>query len=260
MRQVNYDHVYLWEGDNMKTLMDQKSKRLKSFFLATVLVSGATISAAQANNDALLTDTDSILNSEQINIDGQFRKKSTTAKQLAKLRKKMEKAHVEMIQKRIEDIRLQEELKIGQRLKMAFGTSSQDADSVTMGQAAVAKQNISGMLPSLEKQKKHRVIPSVGLLNVKSDNTNFDSINANLAFETTIKERFLVGLSVGYANLDIKDVNPNYANSFNSFNNFNNFGFNNFATNGLTTGREMSYKQLDIAVNGKFYVLKNIKD
>jgi outer membrane protein W len=240
----------------MKTL--SKSKRAQSFFLATMLVAGAGMTVAQADtNKSLLNDTDSILNSEQIDIDGQFRKKNIDAKQLAKLRKKIEKRHEEMIQQKIEDIRLQEELKLGQKLQAAFSDNG-NSDAVSMGQAAVAKQTMTGAAPTLMGAKKNRVIPSLGLLKVQSDNTNFDTLNANIGFETTIKERFIVGLSVGYANLDIKDINPNYA--YSSFSSFNNGFYNPYAaSSAYNTGREMSYKQLDIAVNGKFYVLKNSK-
>ena len=164
-----------------------------------------------------------------------------------------------MIQQKIEDIRLQEELKLGQKLQSIFTDNTQSSDAISMGQAAIAKQAIVGSAPTLLEAKKNRVIPSMGLLKVKSDNTNFDSLNANIGFETTIKERFIVGLSVGYSNLDIKDVNPNYA--YSSYNPYAYNGmYNPYASNSnYNTGREMSYKQLDIAINGKFYVLKNSK-
>lgn len=240
----------------MKTLKELKSKNVKSLFLATLLVAGTGMSVAQADNTTTI-DTDTILNSEQIDIDGQFRRKKLDAKKLAKMRKKIEKKHEEMIQQKIEDIRLRDELRLGQKLEMAFSGGSQNSDSINMGQAGVAKQSINGLLPSqILDTKKNRVVPSMGMINVNGENTKFDSLNGKVDFETRIKDRFLVGLSVGYADIDIKDVNPKYntASSFNNFNYFNNF--NNGFTN-LNTGREMNYKQLDITVNSKFYVLKN---
>lgn len=249
----------------MKTLQDQKRK-LSSFFLATAILAGSGFQMATANDDALLNDTETILNSDQIDIDGQFRSKQTDAQRLAKMRKNIEKKHERMIQKKIEDIRLQEELRLGQKLQDAFTGSVQNADSVSMGQAAVGKTT-AGTLAPIESMgsvtdRKNRVIPSFGLMSVNGENADFESeISANLAFETLIKERFLVGLNLGYTTLEIKDVNPNYASNFNSFNYFNYNYFNTFNTFGLsnTIGRDMKYNQIDLNVNGKYYVLKNTK-
>ena len=203
----------------MKTLKVLKSKNVKSLFLATMLVAGAGISVAQADNMTTI-DTDTILRSEQIGLDGQLNKKKVGAKKLAKMRKRIEKKHEEMIKQKIEDIRLRDELRLGQRLEMVFSSGSQSIDTIHLGQAGVAKQSINTVLPSQDlSSRKNRVIPSIGMVNVNGENTKFDSLNGKIDFETTIKDRFLVGLSVGYADIDIKDVNAKY----NTSNNFNNF-------------------------------------
>ena len=124
----------------MKTI-NGKKRRLGSFFLATAILAGSGFQMATANDDALLNDTETILNSDQIDIDGQFRSKQSDAQRLSKMRKKIEKKHERMIQKKIEDIRIQEELRLGQKLQQAFDGTVQGTDSVSMGQAGVAKSS-----------------------------------------------------------------------------------------------------------------------
>ena len=248
----------------MKTI-NGKKRRLGSFFLATAILAGSGFQMATANDDALLNDTETILNSDQIDIDGQFRSKQSDAQRLSKMRKKIEKKHERMIQKKIEDIRIQEELRLGQKLQQAFDGTVQGTDSVSMGQAGVAKTSAGTLAPMAQMgsatEKKNRVIPSFSLLSVSAEAADYESeISTSVAFETLIKDRFLVGVSLGYSTLKIKDVNPNYASTFNSFNNYN-YNYNNFNTFGAssTIGRDMKYNQLDLNVNGKFYVLKDSK-
>lgn len=244
----------------------------RSYVLAVAVVCGALSanSIAFAQDDALLEDTESVLNSEQIDVDGQFSKKETRAQKLAKMRKKIEQEHEQMVQKKIEDIRMQEELKLGQKLKNAFSGQLQNVDEVSTAQAAPQRvvAPAPAPAPAPEKiEKNNSIVPTLGLTSISVDGSeSYESeLSAGINFESKLTNRFAVGIGLGYTTMKITDVNnQNNYTGFNTFGTFNNctFGsncFNTFGTNGYLQGREMSYKQMDLNIDGKFFITPDSK-
>ena len=128
----------------MKALMTHEMKIL----VATL----AVVSSSAFAQDYLVSETEEILNSEQIDIDGQFRRESAADK-VEKMRKRLEKQNEEMVQKKIEDIRIKNEQKLATDLKGAFNGQAigtdQEVDTVETVQAA--PQTIIAPAPIIKK-------------------------------------------------------------------------------------------------------------
>lgn len=233
----------------MKTRHNQKA-------LLMLLLMGFSLQGANAQGDPLLEDTQSILNSEQINIDGNFNapKQPTAADRIENMRKKLEERNEQMVQKKIEDMRMKEEMKLANKLSNAF--NGQNMDSVNVTQAAPVKKVVAPVpVVKKKKAKRNKVIPSFGLMAISGEN-GLDlesSTNFNLAMENQVHERVSVGLSVGYTKMGITDTANQYAgvNTYNyNYNPYYNTGYN--TTYGQ--GREMEYTRLGLEVNSKFFV------
>jgi outer membrane protein W len=205
--------------------------------------------AALAQNDALLNETQDILNSDQIDIDGTYRKE-TAADRIEKMRKKLEAQNEQMVQKKIEDIRIKQETELSNKLQKAFQGNMQAMDNVqdSVGTYQAAPQRVIAPMPVEQKSDlKNKVIPFFGVK--QFDGESIDSfeakVNAGLSMENMITERLSVGLGVNYTAMDITDVA--YYNGFNQFN----FGFND--------GDEISYSNVNVSINGKFFITTDSK-
>jgi len=227
----------------MKVSMKEEMKIL------TMIALMGTSSMGLAQGDPLLAETDSILNSDQINIDGSFRKE-TAADRIEKMRKRLESQNEQMVQKKIEDIRINQEKELSGKLQKAFRGNMQAMDSMddSVGTVQAAPQRIVAPAPVVEETKapKNKIIPFFGVKQYNGDNIDaFESnVNAGLQFENMVTEQLGVGIQLNYTTMDITD-----RNSFVGFNNFNNFGFNE--------GDEINYTNLNIALTGKFYFTKD---
>jgi len=255
----------------MSPISQKQRPGFKSYVLAVALVCGALSTSALAQDDALLEDTESVLNSEQIDVDGQFSRRETKAQKLAKLRKKIEQEHEQMVQKKIEDIRMQEELKLGQKLKKAFSGQMSNVDTVSTGQAApqrvVAPAPVAAPAP-VKKEKNNSIVPTIGLTSISVDGSeSYESeLTAGINFESKLTKRFAVGIGFGFTSMKITDINPN--NNYGAFGTFGTFNtgctgfggcFNTFGTGTVTQGREMSYRQMDLNIDGKFFITPDSK-
>ncbi|OUR95309.1 hypothetical protein A9Q84_15840 [Halobacteriovorax marinus] len=237
----------------MKTRHNQKA-------LLMLLLMGFSLQGANAQGDPLLEDTQSILNSEQINIDGNFNapKQPTAADRIEAMRKKLEERNEQMVQKKIEDMRMKEEMRLATKLNKAF---SGNMDSVNMTQAAPVKKVVVAPVPVVKKKKvkKNKVIPSFGLMAISGEN-GLDlesSTNFNLAMENQVHERISIGLSVGYTKLAITDTANQYAGTnYTNYNTFNNVSpyYNTGYNNTYGQGREMGYSRLSLEVNSKVFI------
>jgi len=206
--------------------------------------------AVLAQNDVLLNDTQDILNSDQIDIDGTYRKE-TAADRIGKMRKKLEVQNEQMVQKKIEDIRIKQETDLSNKLQKAFRGNLQAMDQAedSVGTYQAAPQRVIAPMPVAVEQTelKNKIIPYFGVK--QFDGESIDSfeakVNAGLSMENMITERFSVGLSFNYTAMDITDIR--YYNGFNQFN----FGYND--------GDEISYSNLNVGINGKFFITTTSK-
>lgn len=218
----------------MKTTLTQELK-----ILAALALLSSTPSVF-AQDDALLSDTEDILNSQQIDIDGQFRKE-TAADRIEKMRKRLESQNEQMVQKKIEDIRINQEKELAGKLQKAFRGNMQAMDNMDSVQTyQAAPQRIVAPAPIVEKKDyKNKVIPYAGIRQFNGENVDSfeSSVNAGLTMENMITDRFSIGLGINYTTMDIADRNY--------FVGFNNFGFNNV--------NNINYSNINLNLNGKFF-------
>ena len=226
--------------------------------LLMLMLMGLSSQAVMGQMDPLLSDAESALSSEQIDIHGNFNapKQETAADRMAKLRKKLEERNENMVSKKIEDMRLQEEQRLAKKLQKAFNGQAMAIDSVGTQQAAPVKAVVAPLPEVKKEEKKNKVIPSAGLMTISGeDGLELESsANINLAIENQITPRLSAGISVGYTKMGITDVANQYSginyNSSNIYNPYYNTGYYN--TYGQ--GREMSYSRLGIEINSKFFL------
>ena len=237
-------------------MKNNKFRNLKNYTSILLILNAPFV---MAQGDSLLDETNEILNSDQINIDGTFRRQ-TPAERIEKMRKRLESQNEEMVQKKIENIRIKQEKELSGKLKDAFRGKMNALDEIdTVQTVQAAPQTVVAVAPSVEETEgKNRVIPYIGVKQFNGDSVDsFESnLNIGLVFENMVHERVSVGLGVNYTTMDITD-----RNTFNSFYNdpyyyndpFNNFNFNNF------NGNEITYKGLNLNLMGKYFFTMSSK-
>lgn len=205
-----------------------------------------------AQSGDILEDTDAILNSDQIDIDGMYEQpRESAAQRIEKMRKQLEKKNEEMVSKRIENMRIKEEQKLSKKLSRAFnGGNLGNVDEVSTVQAAPAK--VVAAAPVVEEKKeevkRNKIIPVFGITTFSGETIEFESkMNVGLQAESLITDRISLGLGVIYTSMNISDT----ANNFNNNYNYNNNGYNNTFGN---NGREIDYSNFSIEANSKFFI------
>ncbi len=215
--------------------------------LVALLALASMSSAAFAQDDYLTNQTEEILNSEQIDIDGTFKQESA-ADRVAKMRKQLEDQNEQMVQKKIEDIRIKQEQELANKLQNAFQGNLQamdqadtQVDSVDTVQAA--PQRVVAPMPEFAPEKEenlYKVIPYVG--GKVYDSEKIDSFNANVdtgvAIETMLTERISIGFRFGYTTMDFSDTDT-YLSSVNS---------------SFYEDLEVKYKNLSAGIQSKFFL------
>lgn len=248
----------LSRGEVMKLSTENRRLTFMSLFLATALVAGIHTPKAHAQDD-MLDEADDALQMDDINLEG----KLSPSERLRQRREKLEERNKVMVEKKIEDIRVKQEIALTNKLQDAFGKSlnNLNEDKVQVTQAApVAPQPVVAApapvvetkIIEVEKEpvkeiKKSKVIPYLGASSIKGDNIDFESkLNIGASLETLILPQISVGLGVGYSTLDITDL----ANTFlSSGSQIGSTYYNSF--NG---GRKMSYDKITVEANSKFFL------
>lgn len=203
---------------------------------------GLGLSAQVLAQSDILEDTDSILNSDQIDIDGAFEQPRESASQrIEKMRKQLEKKNEEMVSKRIEDMRIKEEQKLAKKLQKAFnGGNLGNVDEVSTVQAAPAK--VVAAAPVVEETKeeikRNKISPTFGVTNFSGDKIDFESkMTIGIQGESLLNDHISLGLGISYAAMDIQDQT-------NTFGGYNNLG----------RGREINFTAMNVDLLGKFYI------
>jgi outer membrane protein W len=200
--------------------------------------------------DALLDDTNEILQSSQIDVDGlyQERQKPSAADRLEKMRQKLEKRHENMVRKKIEDIRVQQENELGNKMRSMFNNGMNDgngmgSDSVSTAQAA--PQKVVAVEPAPEPvmaEKANRVSFNMGVANLQTSRGEFESnMNMGLSVDNMVNERIGFGIGVNYLGMDITDTSNAYLS-------------NTIFVPNYSQGREMNYKRYTFNVNMKVFL------
>jgi hypothetical protein len=228
------------------------------------------------DDQQLLEDT---VNAPEMDVDGDF-KRETESDRLAKLRKKHEMATQEMMEKKLEDRRLDNERKLNEEMRQALQGQSTPSDEVSTRDSSVAKVESSVEEDDRTwNQADFKVIPMFGVQNISNSQLDLESeVSTAIAMEAVVTKHVTVGLSLGYMNMDMTDMNANnggfgggFNSSFGGFNSFYNtyglnYGFNNpqnmynnfygqnYANAFGSQGREMSYKRFTAEINSKFFL------
>lgn len=255
----------------MKLSVKNKRQSFMTLFLATAIMAGAHNASAQ--EDYMLDDAEDVLGSgdalqmDDIEIEG----KLSPSELMRKRREKLEERNKVMVEKKIEDIRVKQEIALTNKLQDAFGKSlnNLNEDKVQTVQAApvaVAPQPVAPA-PVVETRivevqaapekvvKNSKVIPSLGASTIKGDRIDFESnLNIALNLETVVMPQVSVGLGLGYTSLDITDVSNDFVN-LGVFNPYPTTGYQNV----YGTGRKMSLGKLSIEANSKFFFIEDSK-
>jgi outer membrane protein W len=228
-------------NDTRSIKMKRLNKKAKNIITVLSLMALSPMALGQ-QDDYLLNDSEDILNSEQIDVDGQFKRKASAADRIAKMRKKLEEENEQMVQKKIENIRVKQEQQLSGKLKKAFSGNLDAQDSTPMAQAAPMRQQAPAPVAEVSSdEKQNKIIPFMGVRQYNSD--KIDSFESNftggLSFDNMVTERISVGLGFEYTTMDIVDRNQ-----------FNNF--NNFAT--YVNGEDqIRYKNFNLNIASKFF-------
>ena len=251
----------------MKLRADNKRLTFMSLFLATALVAASAHSTpARAQDDVLDEAEDALSNSDtldmdQIDIEGRL----SPSELLKRRREKLEERNKIMVEKKIEDIRVKQEIALTNKLQGAFNNSLNDLneDKVQTVQAAPAPVAPAPVAPApiietrivevpaepVKVERNSKIIPQLGVNSVKGDRLDLESdLTIGVQAETMIAPQVSVGIGLGYSTMKMTDVANTYATNggyydpqYSQYNNI--YG----------AGREMSLKKLTIEANAKYF-------
>ena len=247
----------------MKVNTDNRRLSFMSLFLATVLTMG-TVSVAHAQydlddaEDAIGSDT---LEMDQIEIEG----KLSPSELMKRRREKLEERNKVMVEKKIEDIRVKQEIALTNKLQGAFNSSlnNLNEDKVQVVQAAPAPVAPAPVAPApvietrivevaapVERvERNSKIIPTIGVQSIKGDRIDLET-NATLgiALETRVMPQVSVGIGFGYASMDLTDVSNQFLD--NGYGNMNNStGYYNM----YGAGRKMKLSKMTFEGNSKYF-------
>jgi hypothetical protein len=218
----------------------------------------------------MLDDTNDLLQDggavemPEMNLEG----KLSPSERLRKNRERLEERNKLMVEKKIEDVRIKQEIALTKKLQESFekGLNNMGEDKVQVAQAApvapapvaptVIERIIEVPAPApLKVQKDSKVIAGLGATAIKGDNIDFESkMNVNVSAENHVLPHVSIGIAVGYTTLDITDTANSFINNGYSYN-YNTSYNNSFGTN----GRAISYDRLNVETNGKFFLTVDSK-
>ncbi|EQC44233.1 hypothetical protein [Bacteriovorax sp. Seq25_V] len=208
-----------------------------------------------AQEDPLLTETaDQIVNTDQIDIEGlysQKQKQPSQADRIQKLRRELEEKHEQMMRKKVEDMRLEEERKLARKLQNALNGQMQAMDQVST-QAAAPVKTVEAVAPAPQETLNNSVSLSGGFMSLSSDTQDLEAgLNLRLGVENRVHPNITVGVGVRYVSLDTKDQDNNYINYGSYGSNYYGIYSNNNSI--YNEARTINFKQVSFDLNSKFY-------
>lgn len=223
-------------------------------------------SFAQYNEDPLLTESaDAVVNTSQIDIEGMYntqnqnsnKKKVTEADRLQQFRRDLEEKHEQMMRKKVEDMRLEEERKLARKLQEALSGQMNAMDQVTTKASAPVQTEAVAPVVS-EVEYKNSISLGGGFLNIASEKNELEaSMNIRLGMESLVHPRVAVGVGVRYMSFDTADVDNIYAsNLYNGNSYIYPYANNNYNNN---EARNIQYRQISFDVNTKIFLTVDSK-
>jgi outer membrane protein W len=200
----------------------------------------SSIGVAVANSDYI---EDQFSGEIPIDIDGSFSRPTESSK-LEQVRKKLEKQNEEMVHKKIEDIRVDNEKKLTQKLQSALTGNMPLSSSSNV-------EHVSHKSTESVNSEKERLIDlnvSVGVSNISSSTVDLEtSLSGKISVESKVHKNVLVGLGLGYTNVTMTPLTDVIGSSYYSA--YYGSGYYNVSGE---YGQTIDYDQLDISANGKF--------
>jgi hypothetical protein len=193
-----------------------------------------------------MADSDEVLNSEQIDIDGQMRPRKTEADHLANQRKQLEQKNEDMTRKKIEDMRMKEEKKISKKLQRAFnqGLGPVDGDG-----GEEAEEYSSSSSKHHGKPGGLRLTPFFGFADINGENIEFQSkFSGGLYVEGPVSEWINIGGGFSYTSVELQEYDQSYGSSY--YGHPGGSGYNNYYYMG---NREMDCTLWTVDMYGKFF-------
>ena len=243
--------------------LTKETRRLTfmSLFLASAVIAGIHSNSLKAETD-MLDSADEALSTDSIQMDNiNLEGKLSPSDRIRKRREKLEERNKRMVERKIEDIRVKQEIALTNKLQEAFGKSlnNLNVDKVQVSKAAPLAPQPVIPAPVVEARvfepkedtsleiKKSKLIPYLGAQSLKGNKVDFESkLNVGANLETMVFNQLSFGFGVGYTSLDISDT----ANDFIG----NNYQYNSGYYNSFGTGRTMSSTKLVIEANSKFFI------
>jgi hypothetical protein len=236
------------------------NKMTKCALIAMAIMSISPTILAQDN---FISATDDVLNSEQINIEGQWQKpvvEKSSEEIIEEAANKAEINNAKMIANKIKKIKIPSKQMEKIRKKQAKTLSAKIAnlfggeeDSVSTSSSGTLKANLpQQQVASNYTQNKIKIIPAGGMTMIEGEGISLESkISTGIAIEANVHPRFSVGMAFNYNNMDLVDIDDNMYNGYmnNGFIN-NGYGYGNQ----VTQGRELSYNQFNVDLNSKFFL------
>lgn len=246
----------------------KKGNKYVSLTLSALAMVMPLAANAQVSDDPLLNETDSVVNTSQIDIDGYYNtnnqnqyqqqntKKVTEADRIQKLRRDLEEKHEQMMRKRVEDMRLEEERKLARKLQDALNGQMNAMDQVSTVSAAPVKTEVKVEEVKKEESLKNSVTISGGFLNISSETNDFEaSANIRLGIDSKVSERFSVGVGVRYVSFDTEDGNNSYLSSSNYYGSY----YYPYYTSSQYQTRTINFKQLSFDISSKVFLTVDSK-
>lgn len=219
--------------------------------LAFLVLAAGSINISYAQD--MFDDTDELLqDGSAIQMDSmQIEGKISPSEMLRRRREKLEDRNKVMVEKKIEDIRVKQEIALTNKLQDAFnkGLNNVNEDKVAVKEAApIAPQPVVIQPTIIEKviekekvvekevEKKSRVIPSIGYESLKGADIDLETkLSLDLQLETKINPNTALGFSIGYSTMSATDLYTGMQN------------------------RPLSYGKLKIGANGKYIFAEDAK-
>ncbi len=239
----------------MKLRADNKRLTFMSLFLATAIMAVSAQSTIVAAQDDVLDEAeDALANSEtmdmdQIDIEGRL----SPSELLKRRREKLEEKNKNMVEKKIEDIRVKQEMALTDKLQNAFNNNTNEDKVQTVQAAPVAPAPVIETryveVPApVRVEKNSKIIPQLGINSVKGERLDLETdITIGLQAETMVTSQVSVGLGIGYTTMRMTDV----ANIYSSNGPYSQYG--QYTTVYGGAGREMMLQKFTVEANAKYF-------
>lgn len=259
----------IWKHDFQYPLKEfVMKKQLTTVMMTLMLASPTAILAQDLLDDVESTLAGDHLEMDDLDINGQL----TPAQKLEQTRKKMEERNRQMVDKKIENIRIKQELALTKKLQTAFDQNMDNIDSVSKKEAApveavaaqpVAAQPVLAPQPTIiervievqptkvEEEKLTRITPFLGLSNFKGSAIDFESkANLGVNVDYVFMPQLTLGVGIGYTTMEITDTANSYAD-------YTNLGSQYGAI--FPNGRQMAFDRLSLEANTRYFLTMDSK-